>query len=99
MSRCPICDGCLSQFDMGKCPHCTPPAQQIDAPIGFNQFVTVARKSKNAEEFISQAREIKGIPMTTSAWFALRYRGNIREAAEAFMREVKNANYNEKDTE
>lgn len=71
-------------------------AENEAPPEGFEQFVKIAKKAKDTNDFIEKVRKVTGVPSSTSEWFMNRY-GNggfdMRQASEKFVNEVKSGTF------
>lgn len=72
---------------------------QIEAPEGIKDFVKIAKKAKDGNDFVTQASKIKGVDPEVAQWFADRYKGDSTSVAgdsEGFLKDVKAGRYSGK---
>jgi len=72
--------------------------KKADYPVGFDKFIALANRSKDAKDFYNKAATIKGVPTATAEWFFAKYNPknewNMIKGIEAFMADIKNGIYN-----
>lgn len=70
-------------------------------PAGFEQFIKLARKTKDANKFIKEAQKIRDVPKETAQWFRDKYDPEKRwgrdlplpKAVEKFIKDVRDGVY------